>query len=56
MDIPFIFIAQKEGRMMVICKLNPGQKHLYYTANTTLSLWKHMHGHHDDAKLAKKQS
>lgn len=41
--ITFIFIAYKDKNVMVKCKLDPGQKLLNYTANTTLGLSKHLH-------------
>lgn len=41
--ITFIFIAYKDKNVMVKWKLDPGQKLLNYTANTTLGLSKHLH-------------
>lgn len=38
MEITFIFIAQKDERVMVKRKLCPGQKQLYHAANTTLCI------------------
>lgn len=50
MDISFCFIAQKSKIVVVKCKLCSGQK-LYYTANTTLALCRHLHRQYANAKI-----
>lgn len=47
------FIAQKDKRVTVKCKLHSVQKLLYYAAKTISPICKHLHRQHVDTKLAK---
>lgn len=48
-----MFYCTKGHEHAVKCNTRPGEKQRRYTANRALSVFKHLHGQHANAKIAK---